>query len=119
MSVSSENLRIGSSASSSRAFEADLCTHIFTASAALVGVCLTVIGLIRVVTATTKVATIADDLLAGDATLFMVSCVLSYWALRSRSTRRMHRLERIADSIFLIGLLLMTIVCGVVTWAIL
>lgn len=47
------------------ALEADLCTHIFTASAALVGVCLKVSGLIRVVTATTKVGTIADDLLAS------------------------------------------------------
>lgn len=103
----------------SRTLEADLCIHIFTASAALVGVCLTVIGLIRIVVSTTKVGTIADDLLAGDATLFMVACVLSYWALRVRSRHRMHRLERAADAIFLIGLLLMTIVCGVVTWAIL
>ena len=106
-------------ASASRTLEADLCLHIFTASAALVGVCLTVIGLIRIVVSTTKVGTIADDLLAADATLFMLSCVLAYWALRVRSVRRMHRLERTADVLFLIGLLLMTIVCGVVTWAIL
>ena len=100
-----------------RTLEADLCIHIFTASAALV--CLTVIGLIRIVTATTKVGTIADDLLAADATLFMVACVLSYWALRVRSMRRMHRIERAADAIFLLGLLLMTAVCGVITWALL
>jgi hypothetical protein len=102
-----------------RELEADLCLHIFTASAALVGVCLTVIGLIRIVVSTTKVGTIADDLLAADATLFMLSCLLSYWALRARSVRRMHRLERTADAMFIVGLLLMTIVCGVVTWAIL
>jgi hypothetical protein len=101
-----------------RTLMSDLCIHIFTASAALVGVCLTVIGLIRVVVATTKAVTIADDLLSCDATLFMLACVLSYWALRSRNIRRMHRLERIADAIFLTGLLLMTAVCGVVTWAI-
>jgi hypothetical protein len=106
-------------ASAGRTLEADLCLHIFTASAALVGVCLTVIGLIRIVVSTTKVGTIADDLLAADATLFMLSCLLSYWALRARSVRRMHRLERTADVMFLIGLLLMTVVCGVVTWAIL
>ncbi len=101
------------------ALEADLCIHIFTASAALVGVCLTVIGLLRVVVVTTKVGTVADDLLAVDATLFMISCVLSYYALRVRSMRRMHRVERVADVVFLLGLLLMTGVCGVVTWAIL
>lgn len=119
MPTSSENPDAGSADSAARALEADLCTHIFTASAALVGVCLTVIGLIHIVTATTKIGTVADDLLAGDATLFMVACVLSYWALRARNRRRMHRLERTADAIFLMGLLLMTVVCGVVTWAIL
>jgi len=102
-----------------RTLEADLCIHIFTASAALVGVCLTVIGLIRIVVTTTKVGTVADDLLAGDATLFMLSCLLSYWALRSRNVRRMHRIEHIADGIFLVGLLLMTVVCAVITWAVL
>jgi len=101
------------------ALEADLCIHIFTASAALVGVCLTVIGLLRVVVVTTKVGTIGDDLLAADATLFMISCVLSYYALRARSVRRMHRIERVADIVFLLGLLLMTGVCGIVTWALL
>lgn len=109
----------GSSSTSPRTLEADLCIHIFTASAALVGVCLTVIGLLRVVVATTKVGTIADDLLAADATLFMVACLLAYWALRSRSVRRMHRLERTADVLFLSGLVLMTIVCGVITWVLL
>jgi hypothetical protein len=102
-----------------RKLEADLCIHIFTASAALVGVCLTVIGLIRIVVTTTQVGTIADDLLACDATLFMIACLLSYWALRARSVRRMHRIERAADVIFLVGLLVMTVTGGVVTWALL
>jgi len=102
-----------------RALEADICIHIFTASAALVGVCLTVIGLIRVVIATMKVDTIADDLLAADALLFLASCLLAYWALRTRSAQRMYRVERAADAIFIVGLLLMTVVCGVITYAIL
>lgn len=50
----------------------------------MVGVCLTVIGLIRVVITLGRADTLADDLLAGDALLFLVSCLLSYWALRSR-----------------------------------
>ena len=101
------------------ALEADISVHIFTASAALVGVCLTVIGLIRVVIATSNVDTIADDLLAVDALLFLVSCLLAYSALRTRSIRRMHRVERVADAIFILGLLLMTTVCGVITYALL
>lgn len=103
--------------SDKKKLEADISIHIFTASAALVGVCLTVIGLIRVVIATMKMDTIADNLLAADALLFLASCLLSYWALRTRSARRMYRVERAADAIFILGLLLMTAVCGVITYA--
>jgi len=31
----------------------------------------------------------------------------------------MHRIEHVADAIFLVGLLLMTVVCAVITWAVL
>ena len=102
-----------------RELEEDICVHIFAASAALLGVCLTVIGIIRVIIATSNVDTVADDLLAIDALLFLGSCLLSYWALRTRSRRRMYRVERIADAIFIVGLMLMTGVCGVITYALL
>src|ERR1700693_576378 len=97
--------------------EQDICIHIFTVSSAMVGVCLTVIGLIRVVITLGKIDTLADDLLAADAFLFLVSCLLSYWALRTRSIRRMHRVERFADAIFILAMILMTAVCGVITYA--
>ena len=98
--------------------EEDICIHIFTVSAAMVGVCLTVIGLLRVVISVRKIDTIADDLLAADAVLFLISCLSSYWALRTRSLRRMHRVERFADGVFLLALLLMVAVCGFITYAI-
>ena len=98
--------------------EEDICIHIFTVSSAMVGVCLTVIGLIRVVITLGQIDTIADDLLAGDAFLFLVACLLSYWALRTRSIRRIHRVERFADAIFICAMIVMTAVCGVITYAI-
>jgi hypothetical protein len=98
--------------------EEDLCIHIFTVSAAMVGVCLTVIGLIRVIITLRKADTLADDFLAFDAVLFLISCLSSYWALRTRNTRRMHRLERFADGVFILALLLMVGVCGFITYAI-
>ena len=61
--------------------EQDISIHIFTVSSAMVGVCLTVIGLIRVVITLGRADTLADDFLAGDALLFLVSCLLSYCAL--------------------------------------
>ncbi len=82
----------------------------------LLGVCLTVIGILQIVTTARKADTLADDFLAADAVLFLVSCVLSYWALRTRSRRRMHRVERFADSIFLMALLFMVGVCGFIIY---
>ena len=98
--------------------EQDICIHIFTVSSAMVGVCLTVIGLIRVVVTLGKADTLADDCLAVDALLFLTSCLLSYWALRSRGLRRMHRLERIADGIFIFAMIGMVAICALITYTI-
>jgi hypothetical protein len=96
----------------------DLCVHLFTVSAGMVGVCLTVIGLIRVVITVGKSDTLADDLLAGDALLFLLSCFIAYWAVRARAKKRMQLLERIADGVFLLAMVLMTAICGFITFAI-
>lgn len=98
--------------------EEDISIHIFTVSSAMVGVCLTVIGLIRVVVTLGKADTLADDLLALDALLFLTSCLLSYTALRSRSFRRMHRIERAADFIFIAAMIVMTTICAFITYAV-
>ena len=98
--------------------EEDISIHIFTVSSAMVGVCLTVIGLIRVVITLGKADTVADDLLAVDAFLFLVASLLSYSALRTRSKRRMHRRERIADGIFILAMILMVMICAFITYAI-
>ena len=98
--------------------EQDICIHIFTVSSAMVGVCLTVIGLIRVVITLGKADTLADDFLAGDALLFLVACLLAYCALRSRGFGRMRRLERIADAIFIVAMIGMVVICILVTYAI-
>src|SRR6266516_5892279 len=98
--------------------EQNLCIHIFTVSSAMVGVCLTVIGLIRVVVTLGKADTLADDFLAMDALLFLTSCLLSYWALRSRGLRRMHRLERIADGIFIFAMIGMVAICALITYSV-
>lgn len=84
----------------------------------MVGVCLTVIGLVHVVIATSKDNTIADDLLALDALLFLISCLSAYWALRTRSVRRMHRVERFADWTFILAIIFMVFICIFITYAV-
>jgi hypothetical protein len=96
--------------------EEDICIHIFVVSAAMVGVCLTAIGLTHVVLTMRSMTTVADDLLAVDALLFLCACLASYWALRTRSSRRLHQLERIADLVFIAGLTLMAGVCALLVY---
>lgn len=96
----------------------DICVHIFTASAAMVGVCITVIGILRVAVSIRHVDTIGDDLLAVNSILYLLTCLLSYWALRTRSLSRNYRLERISDALFLVALTLTTVNAAFLTWAV-
>lgn len=114
----SDNEQNGPDVNHKTKLEEDICIHIFTVSSAMVGVCLTVIGLVRVVITLGKADTVADNLLAVDAMLFLISCLLSYAALRSRGLRRMHRIERAADVVFITAMIVMTAVCGYITYAV-
>jgi len=93
-----------------------LSTHILSVSATLVGVCLTVIGLIRVVERLRDLRTIEDELLALDSLVFLFAAVAAYLALRSRSLKGYRRLERTADVCFLVGLSFMAVVCCLIAY---
>jgi hypothetical protein len=101
---------------SKTALEKDISIHIFTASATMVGVCLTVIGVFKLILQVKSITTWADDLIFIDAMLFLSSCGLAYWALRTRSIKRRHLTEKIADLIFLGALTLMTAICALITY---
>ncbi|HWE42175.1 MAG TPA: hypothetical protein VG432_06710 [Gemmatimonadaceae bacterium] len=94
-----------------------LGSHIFSVSAGLVGVCLTVIGLFRVIVTSQHVDSVADNLLAFDAVVFLIACLFAYLAIRSRSART-RRFETIADIAFLLGLTIMVAVSGLIAYEI-
>lgn len=94
----------------------DISVHIFTASATLVGVCLTVIGLLRLVRRLRGVSTTADVLLSVDALGFLIACVIAYAALRTESVHRRRRVERYADGMFLLALAIMTAACALIAF---
>jgi hypothetical protein len=98
--------------------EHSLIMHVFSISAGMVGVCLTGIGLLRVLIAQTKVATIGDDLIAIDALVFMVCCLLSFWSFKMPQGTRQRALRWVIDFLFLSALVLMVAVCGVIAYAI-
>ncbi|MBS1794787.1 MAG: hypothetical protein JSS81_13085 [Acidobacteria bacterium] len=96
--------------------ETQISIHIFSVSAALVGVCLTVIGIFRAIGALKNFSTLGDNILAIDALIFLGSCILAYSSLRSRNPEKKHKLERIADALFIVGLSLMAIVCTIIAY---
>jgi hypothetical protein len=80
----------------------DISRHIVPTAATMVGVCMTVISIVRLMELTANMSTIIDDILAIDSAVFLASCALSYVSLRSKLNSS--RLERSADLLFLGGL---------------
>jgi len=103
----------------SRALDEDICAHIFTSSSVMVGVCLTVVGILRAVIKLRSKDMAGDDLLSINAMLYLLSALLSYWALRtrSRSRKRNHRIAHVADGVFIAGMIFTFINTGFITWA--
>ncbi len=101
-----------------RSLEENISIHIFSASATMVGVCLTAIGLFRVMEELRKVNGVADNLLALDALAFLFCCLLSYGSLRLRDAERRQKTERLADIIFLVALSVMAIIAGLIAYEI-
>jgi hypothetical protein len=84
--------------------------HILPASATMLGVCTTLIGLVKVVEA--RIGPSHVDEYAGLAALvFLASSITSYLSFRQGVLERYSgKLERLADTLFIMGLLLLTAV---------
>lgn len=93
------------------------CHLICPIASAMVGVCMTGIGLLHVAMMVRGGETIADDLLSIDALAFLAATLSSYFALRVQSFTRLHWLERIADGAFIGAMLMLTMACFVITYS--
>lgn len=91
--------------------EQNIAIHIFSASSTMIGICLTGIGLLKIGYQMHALDTIADELLACDAGMFLFSSIFSYMAIRSKPKSYSPLLERIAERIFLLALSIMVIFC--------
>lgn len=98
--------------------EHDLTMHVFTVSAGMVGVCLTAIGLLRLITAQTSVQTLGDDLLAVDALLFVVCAFLAFWSFKTSQASTRRRLRLAVDVLFLAALAGMAAICALIAYTI-
>lgn len=96
--------------------DVDITIHVFTVSATLVGVCLTVIGIFLMSRRLYHVRSFGEFLLAFDALIFLASCILSYAALKVRRIKRRHRLERFGEEVFFFALAMMVFICGLIIY---
>ena len=97
--------------------EHDLTLHVFSISAAMVGVCLTAIGILRLVAAQTNVRTLGDEFLAADAVLFVICCFLSFWSFKAKQPRLRQRLRLFVDVLFMVALVVMVGICAIIAYA--
>lgn len=87
---------------------------ILQSSTTMVGVCVTVIGLFRALGISRE--TIADNILAVDAVVFLVSAASAYSSLRLSSSRLRRAFETIADVSFLIALVVIVAVSALIAY---
>jgi hypothetical protein len=89
---------------------------VFSVSAAMIGVCLTAIGLVKIVTQARGVDTLCDDLIAIDAMVFGLAALLGFRGLQQFIRHQSPLSLRLMDSVFLVGLALTIVNCAVFTW---
>jgi len=99
-----------------------LYTHLLTVlsvSSGMVGVCLTAIGLIGIIKSLNKVEMLVDDMLAIGAVMFMVTALLSFFAMRTRLSQTWRGITRTIDIIFCLALVLVVDATAMLTWEVL
>src|SRR3954470_20818027 len=79
-----------------------IASYVFSGANTMVGVCLTVITLFRIMK--TGLQTYADEILALDISLFIIASILSYAVLRKDTNKH---LEKWADLFYYAGMIIM------------
>jgi hypothetical protein len=91
----------------------EIAKYVFSGSTTMVGVCVTVIALFRVMNMNIK--TYADEILGYTTFIFIAATLLSYASLRREKNSG---LEKWADILFFIGMFMMVIVGFIIVYAI-
>jgi hypothetical protein len=97
--------------------EHEFTLQVFSISAAMVGVCLTAIGILRLVAVQAQVESVGDEFLAADAVLFVTCCFISFWSFKTSQPKLRQRLRLLVDALFMVALVLMVVVCAIIAYA--
>lgn len=93
--------------------------HILNQSSMKVGMCLTLLGLIKVVEGVKNVKSVVDELLAIDALAFLISSIVSYYALKQMEAERKRKASRVGDLIFTGAIFVLIGVCAILAFELL
>ncbi len=85
--------------------------HLLSLSATLAGLCITGVTLFHTIGRSSVPETLADDVLAASALMFLVCTYVIFFALRIERSKVARLLEKIADVLFLLALTGM-VACG-------
>ena len=94
--------------------ENTISKHILPTSATMVGVCMTVISILKISVGSSN--SWADEILAIDSLFFIASALLSYVSIRNQL--QANKYEEWADRIFIFGLVVMTLACFIVVFTV-
>jgi hypothetical protein len=87
-----------------------LSAHILPTSATMIGVCMTVVSLVKIVHLNASGSgLLIDKLLAADSLIFLASAILSFTSMQRGAGEGAARLERWAETAFLFALGLVAI----------
>jgi hypothetical protein len=89
---------------------------LLSVSAAMVGVCLTAIGLVSVIEAINKVEHVVEDMLAIASIIFSVVTLLSFLGIRTRIRRMWPRYLLVLDVVFCFGIATMVVASMLLTF---
>jgi hypothetical protein len=96
-------------------------THLLTllsVSAAMVGVCLTAIGLIGILNALKRLEIVVDEILSVGTLLFMAVTMLSFLGIRTGLRQSWRGLPLAIDVLFCLGLLVLTVASVLLAWVV-
>jgi uncharacterized membrane protein YidH (DUF202 family) len=92
---------------------------VLSVSSGMVGVCLTAIGLIGIIKSLNKVELIVDDMLAVATMMFLVTGLLSFFAMRTRLVQAWRGAPLAIDVVFCLGMVLVVVATALLTWKVL
>lgn len=93
--------------------------RLLTAATSMTGICVGLLGAVNAFARSRNIETLADDVLAMNALMFLVCCYLVVWGLRTGSRRTTATLLRVVETLFLAAMTLLVAIGFFVVYAVL